>query len=390
MCYLDLYMENQIDKLKKELEQARSQLYVFYELTKAMRTTLRLEEIAYIILTGLTAHEGLRFNRAAIFFLDIKRTKINGFMGIGPIDSEEANKIWRNIEEEKKDLYALIDNYNYIKDNKTKPKFMELVQSLSLAFNKESGILFDILNKKGPTYIEPTNKNKFKNDILVKKLNLDTFLACSLWIKGKPTGVIVVDNYITKQPISTDDVKIFSMFMEQASGAIENCQSFESTLTKAHTDSLTTLWNYGYFQYKLDEELLNANSSGLPLSLMMIDVDDFKKFNDTYGHVQGDKALKKISEILRRSCRKIDILCRYGGEEFSLILPANNKEEAIILGERIRKSIENKEILKHNFTISIGISSYPQNSSNKKNMIAKADQALYQAKENGKNQVVST
>jgi len=123
--------------------------------------------------------------------------------------------------------------------------------------------------------------------------------------------------------------------------------------------------------------------------LMMIDIDDFKKFNDTYGHVQGDKALKKISEILRRSCRKIDVLCRYGGEEFSLILPANNKKETIALGERIRKSIENKEILKHNFTISIGISSFPQNSSNKKNMIAKADQALYQAKENGKNQVVS-
>ena len=383
-------MESKVDQLKKELEQVRSQLYVFYELTKAMRTTLRLEEITYIILTGLTAHEGLRFNRAAIFFLDDKRTKINGFMGIGPIDNQEASKIWRNIEEEKKDLYALIDNYNCIKDSETKPKFMELIQSLSFACEEESGILFDILNKKGPTCIETTDNNKLKDDILVKKLNLDAFLAYSLWIKGKPTGVIIVDNYITKKPISVDDVKIFGMFMEQASGAIENCQSFENTLTKAHTDQLTTLWNYGYFQYKLDEELLKANSSGLPLSLMMIDVDDFKKFNDTHGHVQGDKALKNISEVLRKSCRKIDILCRYGGEEFSLILPANNKDEAILLGERIRKSIEKKEILKHNFTISIGIASYPQNSSNKESIIAKADQALYQAKGNGKNKVIST
>ena len=199
---------------------------------------------------------------------------------------------------------------------------------------------------------------------------------------------MLVDNYITKKPITNDDIKIFTMFMEQAQGALENSQSFESTLTRAHTDPLTSLWNYGYFQYRLDEEIAKSNTTSLALSLMMIDIDDFKRFNDTRGHIQGDEALRRISDTLKENCRKIDILCRYGGEEFALILPANNKGASALLGERIRKSIENKRILRSKFTISIGIASYPEDSANKKTLIEKADQALYKAKKKGKNRVV--
>ena len=380
-------MNKEISKLKEELEKAHSQLYVFYELTKAMRTTLRLDEITYIILTGLTANEGLRFNRAVIFFADAKGKKINGFMGIGPIDAQEATQIWHSIEEEKKNLYDLIDNYNRIKENKEKPKFMELVKSLSFPLNKKGGLIFDTLYEKDVVWIKG-GQRRLKNDLLVKSLDLREFLIFSLWIKGKPTGVVLVDNYITKKPITNDDIKIFTMFMEQAQGALENSQSFESTLTRAHTDPLTSLWNYGYFQYRLDEEIAKSNTTSLPLSLMMIDIDDFKRFNDTRGHIQGDEALRRISDTLKENCRKIDILCRYGGEEFALILPANNKGASALLGERIRKSIENKRILRSKFTISIGIASYPEDSANKKTLIEKADQALYKAKKKGKNRVV--
>lgn len=92
----------EIKKLQGEVEKIRSQFYIFYELTKAMRTTLRLDEIAYIILTGLTANQGLAFNRAVLFLVDNERKKINGFMGIGQMDAEDAGPIWHHIEEEKK------------------------------------------------------------------------------------------------------------------------------------------------------------------------------------------------------------------------------------------------------------------------------------------------
>lgn len=381
-------MENEEQKLREELERLRFQLYFFYELTKAMRITLRLEEITYIILTGLTAHQGLGFNRAVIFVVDESNEKLQGYMGIGPMDSEEAAEIWQHIKDEKKDLYDLIDDYNRAKENKHKPKFMEFVQSLSLPLKPANTLIHKIFQDKKVVHFQKNTMTEFEEDGLIKALNLEDCLIAPIWIKDKPTGLVIVDNYITKKQITADDIQIFSMFLEQAVGALENSQSFENTLTKSHTDSLTSLWNYGYFQYKLDEELTKANAEKLPLSLMMIDIDNFKQFNDSHGHLQGDSALRHISGILKENCRKIDIVCRYGGEEFALILPTNSKQEAQALGERILKAIAGKEILNTHFTISIGIASFPQDCHDKETLIQKADQALYQAKRLGKDRVI--
>ncbi|MDD4183539.1 MAG: sensor domain-containing diguanylate cyclase [Candidatus Omnitrophica bacterium] len=380
-------MEEDIKKIKEELEKTRSQLYILYELNKAMRTTLRLEEIVYIILTGLTAHEGLSFNRAILFLVDHDSKKINGFMGIGPMYMQEATSIWRSIEQQKMDLYDLIKTYHRIKEDTVKPKFMEYVQSLSFDLNEKSGFLYNTLWERGTLHIKDGKIIELKDDILIIKLQLGEFLIASLWIKDKPEGVIIVDNYVTKKPINEADIRIFNMFVEQAAGAIENSRAFEDTLIKAHTDTLTSLWNHGYFQYKLDEELLKAKSKNYPISILMIDLDDFKKFNDTYGHIQGDGALRKVSEQLKKTARDIDIICRYGGEEFSVILPFTTKEEAFGVAEVIRKSLAENNIAGYKFTVSIGLSNYPQDGLEKDALIRKADMALYKAKREGKNKV---
>jgi len=381
-------MEEEIKKIKDELEKTRSQLYILYELNKAMRTTLRLDEIVYIILTGLTAHEGLSFNRAILFLIDEERKRINGFMGIGPMHMQEATGIWRSIEQQKMDLYDLIKTYNRIKEDTVKPKFMEFVQSLSFDLNESSGFLFNALWEKGTLHIKGDMAVELESDILVKKLELEEFLIASLWIKDKPEGIIIVDNYVTKKNIDEADKRIFNMFVEQAAGAIENSRAFEDTLIRAHTDTLTSLWNHGYFQYRLDEELLKAKSKNYPLSILMIDLDDFKKFNDTYGHMQGDEALRRISENLKKNGRDIDVICRYGGEEFSVILPTATKEETAQIAERIRISLAAESIANTNFTVSIGLANYPQDGEDKDTLVRKADIALYKAKKEGKNKVV--
>lgn len=380
-------MEEDVKKIKEELEKTRSQLYILYELNKAMRTTLRLEEIVYIILTGLTAHEGLSFNRAILFLVDEDAKKINGFMGIGPMYMQEATSIWRSIEQQKMDLYDLIKTYHRIKEETVKPKFMEYVQSLSFDLNEKSGFLYNVLWERGTLHIKGDKAVELKDDLLIVKLQLGEFLVASLWIKDKPEGIIIVDNYVTKKPINEADIRIFNMFVEQAAGAIENSRAFEDTLIKAHTDTLTSLWNHGYFQYKLDEELLKAKSKNYPISILMIDLDDFKKFNDTYGHIQGDEALRKVSEQLKKTVRDVDIICRYGGEEFSVILPFTTKEEAFGVAEVIRKSLAENNIVGYKFTVSIGLSSYPQDGMEKDALIRKADMALYKAKREGKNKV---
>ncbi len=380
-------MDEELKKIKEELDKTRSQLYILYELNKAMRTTLRLDEIVYIILTGLTAHEGLSFNRAILFLVDEDRKKISGFMGIGPMHMQEANTIWRSIEQQKMDLYDLIKTYNRIREEAIKPKFMEFVQSLSFDLDEKSGFLFNALWEKGTLHIKDEKIMALRQDILIRTLQLDEFLIASLWIKEKPEGIIIVDNYVTKKHIGEADIRIFNMFVEQAAGAIENSRAFEDTLIRAHTDMLTSLWNHGYFQYKLDEELLKAKSKNYPLSILMIDIDDFKKFNDTYGHMQGDEALRRISEVLKNNGRETDIICRYGGEEFSIILPQTAKEEAGRLAEMMRANLSAKSIAGTNFTVSIGLANYPQDGADKDTLVRKADVALYKAKREGKNKV---
>jgi diguanylate cyclase (GGDEF)-like protein len=381
-------LQDDAKRFKEELEKTRTQLYILYELNKAMRTTLRLEEIIYIILTGLTAHEGLSFNRAMLFLVDEESKKINGFMGIGPMDMHEASLIWQSIEQQKMDLYDLIKTYHRIKEENVKPKFMEFIQSMSFNLDNRNGFLNTALWEKGPLHIKEEKTLTLKDDPLIAQLQLKEFLIAPLWIENKPQGVIIVDNYITKKTINETDVRIFNMFVEQAAGAIENSRAFENTLFKAHTDTLTSLWNHGYFQYRLDEELLKAKSKNSAISILMVDLDDFKKFNDTYGHIQGDNALKKIAETLKGNCRQGDIPCRYGGEEFAVILPLTSRNEAYIIAENLRKKISETEILNNKFTISVGLSNFPEDGLEKDILLRKADIALYKAKREGKNRVV--
>ncbi|MBN2482635.1 MAG: sensor domain-containing diguanylate cyclase [Candidatus Omnitrophica bacterium] len=385
-------MENQdnIHKLEHELEKARSQFYIFYELTQAMRTTLRLEEIAYIILTGLTAHHGLGFNRAVLFLVDERKENINGFMGIGPMDTSEANPIWKAIEKNKMDLYSLIQNYHSIKKDPQKPKFIEFVQTLQFPLTAESGIMYETIHEVAPLHIDITSEagKKYAYDPIVTKLSLKEFVIAPLWSSGNPLGIILVDNCVTQKSITEENRKILAMFINQAAGAIENSKIFENTLFKAHTDSLTNLWNYGYFQYKLDEELMRAKNNGAKISVVMVDIDDFKKFNDAYGHQNGDDALKLLAKLLKENARKIDVIARYGGEEFTLILPHTNREEAVIIAERIRQAVESSEICNSRLTVSIGIASFDEDAKDKEELIRKADIALYRAKREGKNRII--
>ena len=132
--------------------------------------------------------------------------------------------------------------------------------------------------------------------------------------------------------------------------------------------------------------------SGIPISLVMVDIDFFKKVNDTFGHTEGDQVLSKISSLLKTSVRKKDTVARYGGEEFILILPGTGVEESFVISERIRRLVENTlfEVGKAqlNLTLSMGISNFPSHRvKSKEELIKMADQALYDAKRGGRNKV---
>src|SRR3990167_1835335 len=125
--------------------------------------------------------------------------------------------------------------------------------------------------------------------------------------------------------------------------AIENSRLYELVKHKSHTDAITHLWNHGFFQDKLTEEIENALKTQTSIGLIMIDIDDFKKLNDLYGHQNGDIVLKEIAQILNESSRECDYVCRYGGEEFCIILTQTNMEQGYLIAERIRQNISNHQ-----------------------------------------------
>jgi diguanylate cyclase (GGDEF)-like protein len=166
-----------------------------------------------------------------------------------------------------------------------------------------------------------------------------------------------------------------------------------STARLAVTDGLTGLFNHRYFQDRLERDIRQAQEAGEPVSLLMLDIDYFKVYNDLNGHIAGDVALKEISEIIRRHVKDRDTVARYGGEEFSVIMYGTPKEEAVAAAERVRQEVEesdfpNEEILPNgNLTASIGVGEFPQDAHDRTGLIAYADRALYVAKRSGRNRV---
>jgi diguanylate cyclase (GGDEF)-like protein len=186
------------------------------------------------------------------------------------------------------------------------------------------------------------------------------------------------------------DLQYITRIVRFASIAIENASLFR----QATTDRMTGLFSHHFFEKTLDEELERARRYKSTFSLLMFDIDHFKKFNDTYGHLQGDRIIRDIARQLTRSIRQVDFPARYGGEEFAVILPAVDIKGALVVAERIRRKIETFAFPSADggaplhVTISVGVTEFDAESAYAPSeIIREADRALYQSKERGRNLV---
>lgn len=240
---------------------------------------------------------------------------------------------------------------------------------------------------------QPFIINRGENDELFKKYEdfinrsqIDSLLCVPLKIEDRVIGVINIVNKKDNLKFNANDTKLMMVLGAQAAVTINKARVYEESIT----DGMTKLFIHRYFQARLDSELSRASRYGTKLSLLLFDVDHFKKFNDTYGHQQGDIVLIETAKVVKDSVRaNIDIPCRYGGEEFTIIMPETDAAGARVLAERLRKRVEayeypGQEKALH-VTISIGISIFPDDATDKLMLIKKADDALYRAKEAGRN-----
>jgi diguanylate cyclase (GGDEF)-like protein len=161
----------------------------------------------------------------------------------------------------------------------------------------------------------------------------------------------------------------------------------------SNLDGMTSLYNYRFFKEMLKHEVDRHLRYNRSLSLLMIDIDDFKRINDSYGHLVGDQVLKQIADLLKKSIRSHDLVARYGGEEFAVILPETMEEEAIKVGERIVTTIGDHRFnliegsSAERLTVTVGLASFPKDAEEAEQLVENSDQALYKGKNGGKNQV---
>lgn len=379
-------------KLQEELRKTRQELLLLYEIGNLMRTTLLLDEVIYLILSAVTSHEGMGFNRAILFMVDDSGTQLEGKMGIGPTHPEVSPKVWKMIEEKKITLEGLLDVYHKA-GGQIDPELNKIVSQIRLPIEKDFGILAKTVIHDSPSLVAQEDANHELGDRMLRSLGFAQFAVVPLRGKDHVIGVLMIDNLSTKKEIKDMDVRRVMMLADHAGLALENAKVFGAVVTSSQQDSLTRLWNHGHFQKLLQESLREAKTVKTNLSLMIFDVDDFKSFNDNLGHPSGDRALQEIARIAKSVMRRNDYVARYGGEEFAAVLPYTSKEEALKLGDRLRETIE-KETSNpktpapaKKLTISVGIASYPEDAEEKEKLIFCADGALYEAKHSGKNRV---
>ncbi len=221
-----------------------------------------------------------------------------------------------------------------------------------------------------------------------------SMICAPIFAGNKVAGIIHIDG--DKENCFTEEDKKFILDLaDEISIAVQRALVFEEIKKRADFDQLTNLLNRRRLEEDLKDEVERAKRYNKSFSLMIIDVDYFKKYNDKWGHPQGDFCLKQVANILRETSRKVDRVYRYGGEEFVIIAPEVKSSEAINLAERLRKKVESTEFPGEEksqpngkVTISVGLASFPDDGTSIEEILKAADQALYTAKKNGRNRVV--
>ena len=257
---------------------------------------------------------------------------------------------------------------------------------------RKGGLTSHILNQDEPLAIQDVLQYpRFDNPLMLKE-GIRSLVAAPLKTEGRIMGVLYVDDFKTRT-FTAPEITLLSLLSSIAAMAIEKTRTLESTRLQAITDELTGLYNHRHFRQQLNLETNRAERYRRALTLLMIDIDHFKYYNDTNGHIKGNEVLKEMGRLLKEMSREVDIVARYGGEEFAIIMPETDRSKARKLAERLRKRVAG-----HTFdqghkqpgkklTVSIGVASFPENADTAFDLMEEADKALYEAKRAGRNNV---
>lgn len=286
----------------------------------------------------------------------------------------------------------------YLVDSQTQKLglFKTKKENKKLVIKVKEGDIFDlwVLRHASPLLVEDTRKD-FRFDL--EKLEIEdsrpvsSLISAPLVSDGSILGILRLDH---TQPgfYNLDDLRFLAAISDLGAVALENSQLFQKTQDLAIHDGLTSLYTKGYFLEHLKEGCKRSIHQNTIFSLLMLDIDFFKNYNDKFGHTVGDIVLKKLSQNIIESLKDLNpVVSRFGGEEFCILLPGVDKKKAYAVADTLRQRIEEEKIIlrRHqtHITVSIGISTFPQDAKDADELILKSDRAMYEAKQKGRNRV---
>ena len=286
-------------------------------------------------------------------------------------------------------LFLLDKKQNALQAKASRGRVVNLLEHLS--FEKGEGVSGWVAARGKQIVINDLERETNLRQSEKIPARVRSFVATPLRVQNSIIGVLSVSHSEAGR-FSADDLQWLSILAGQAAVTIERSAEYHTLETLAITDGLTRVYNHRYFQMRMEDELRRCKRYKQPLTVLVMDADHFKAINDRYGHSSGDAVLRDLGTLLRESVRDTEIVARMGGEEFALLLPQTEVQQAQIAAERIRASIE-----AHPFravdgqpirvTVSIGLAGYPPHGATRADLLERADRALYAAKNGGRNQV---
>ncbi|MFC2002184.1 diguanylate cyclase [Chloroflexota bacterium] len=261
-----------------------------------------------------------------------------------------------------------------------------------LTINQESAIALWLAKENKPLSVANMSIVPGLEDVLTEEDSklADPRLAFLLPIVSheKMIGILALGHRQIGRVFHPEDIELAAVITKQAGIVIENAQLYTQAKQRANIDELTGLFNHRHFHQRLDEEIERSSRFGDVFSLLMIDLDFFKTYNDIHGHLYGDNILKRIGESIENNSRAIDVPARYGGDEFAMVLPKTSIAAALEIAERLRSVVESETSFKGvTVTCSIGVASWPTDGFMKEDLLQSTDIALYYAKKVGRNRV---
>lgn len=347
VIFVPLVASSYIFRLYKKVDQLNNQLNGIYEVATEINSNLEMDKVMETI--GKNLYEILKVDSFYIFLVEDNYLKSAYSKG------------------------AMVD---YLEENN-----LEIGQGATgyCAKHKVTVLIQDASKDERAFFVNPERGG-------------GAILAVPLLRQGKLIGVI---SGVRKQKNSftKTDVLILEILANQAAVALDNAKTFKEIENMAILDDLTKVYNYRYFQQKIHQEVEKAALEGTAVSLMVIDLDNFKRINDTHGHTTGNRILIELAQEFRKSIRKYDVLFRYGGDEFVVVFPNTNKDVAEVIAERILENVNNtvfgkSEGIDESVTFSAGIAEFPTDAEDHLDLMRKADRIMYLgSKEKGKNKI---